>query len=251
VFGPRAKFWASNVDGTQNVLDAARAAGCKRVVHVSTEAVLIGGPQLINADESWPLPKHPLGLYPETKGEAERRVLAANRDGLETVIVRPRFIWGADNPVLTRIAQAVHDGKFAWIGGGRHLTSTCHVRNVCEGALAAAERGRPGGVYFLTDGAPIEFRRFMTEMLATQGVTPGDRAVPRWLAYAAGAMIEVIWRLFRIQSEPSLVRTVVPLIGAEVTVRDDLARREIGYAGAMSREAGLDELRSPATSASK
>jgi nucleoside-diphosphate-sugar epimerase len=207
---------------------------------------------MINADESWPLPKHPLGLYPETKGEAERRVLAANRDGLETVIVRPRFIWGAgDTTVLVRIAQAVREGKFAWFSGGRHLTSTCHVTNVCEGTLAAAERGRPGGIYFLTDGPPVEFRGFITQLLETQGVTPSGRSVPRWLAYFLGATMEMIWRLFSLRSEPVLVRTTVCLVGAEVTVRDDLARRELGYRGVVSREAGLGELRSPATSASK
>ena len=55
--------------------------------------------------------------------------------------------------VLPQIEQKVAAGRFAWIGGGRFLTSTCHVRNLAAGALLAAERGRGGEAYFLTDGA--------------------------------------------------------------------------------------------------
>src|SRR5689334_7537644 len=53
-WGARADFLRINVEGTQHVLDAARVAGVRRVVHVSTEAVLIGGPRIVRADETWP-----------------------------------------------------------------------------------------------------------------------------------------------------------------------------------------------------
>src|SRR6185503_8088596 len=93
-WGDRARVEKVNVGGTQNTLDAARKAGVKKFVHVSTEAVLVGGPRMVRADETWPRPKKPLGLYPITKGLAEERVLAANSPQMPTVIVRPRFIWG-------------------------------------------------------------------------------------------------------------------------------------------------------------
>src|SRR5438552_2062082 len=54
-------FYVTNVTGTECLLAAARAAGVGRFVHVSTEAVLVGGPPIINADETWPLPEHPIG----------------------------------------------------------------------------------------------------------------------------------------------------------------------------------------------
>jgi nucleoside-diphosphate-sugar epimerase len=246
-FGRRADFVRINVDGTQRVLDAARAAGAKRVVHVSTEAVLCGT-RIVGVDETAPRAKHPVGLYAETKGLAEDRVLAANRDGLETVIVRPRFIWGrGDTTLLAALGYAVRSGKFAWIAGGHHLTSTCHVRNVCEGTIAAAERGRPGEIYFLTDGAPVEFREFITRMLATQKVTPQDRSIPRWLAGAAGALLETLFTWFRPSGQPPLTRMTVRLIGEEVTVRDDKARRELGYRAHVSVDEGLSELSAAST----
>lgn len=241
--GRRDEMFRVNVEGTQRVLDAARAAGVRRVVHVSTEAVLVGGPPIVRADETWPLPPKPIGLYPTTKGQAEARVRAANGGGLEAVIVRPRFIWGrGDTTVLPKLVETVKNGSFKWIGGGRYLTSTCHVENVVEGLLCAAERGRPGETYFLTDGEPVEFRAFITALLETQGIRPSDGSVPRWVARAGAAVVEGLWSLLG-RANPPLDRTSVRLIGEEVTVSDAKARAELGYTAAKSRDAGLAEMR--------
>jgi len=142
-------FYQTNVVGTENVLEAARKAGVPRLVHVSTEAVLLGGPAIVNVDETRPRPQHPLGMYGRTKGLAEERVLNANSPELSTVIVRPRFIWGkGDTTVLAQLVQTVRSGSFMWINGGYYLTSICHVANVCEGMMLAAERGQGGEIAF-------------------------------------------------------------------------------------------------------
>lgn len=246
-FGDVARIAHINVGGTERVLAAARAAGVPRLVHVSTEAVLVGGPRLVRVDETRPRPRRPIGVYPLTKGLAEERVLAANSPSLATVIARPRFIWGAgDTSVLPVLVEAVRAGRFRWIGGGRHLTSTCHVKNVCAGLIACAERGRGGEIYFLTDGEPVELRGFLTALLQTQGVTPGDGELPYWLARAAAWGAEAVWRLLRRPGEPPVTRSAVRLIGDEVTVDDGKARRELGYAPVVTREAGLAEMRARA-----
>lgn len=236
--GPLAAFMADNVVGTEHVLAAARAAAIRRLVYVSTEAVLADGKPIIRADETWQQPGKPAGPYPFTKGLAETAVVEASGEGLETVVVRPRFIWGkGDTSLLPKIAKAVRRGRFGWLGGGRYLTSTCHVANVVEGTLLAAERGTPGGIYFLTDGAPVEFREFMTRLLATQGVdASGVRDVPRWVArLVAGA---TAW-----MPQPPITRTGLALVGHEVTVDDSKARRDLGYQGKVTIDAGLAEMR--------
>jgi nucleoside-diphosphate-sugar epimerase len=130
-----------------------------------------------------------------------------------------------------------------WFGGGRYRTSTCHVDNVCEGALLAAERGRPGEAYFLTDGPPVEFRDFVTRMLATQGLSvDGVRSIPPAVARFAGAAAETLWSWLPLPGHPPLSRAAVRLIGEEVTVSDAKARRELGYQGRTTREEGLREL---------
>jgi nucleoside-diphosphate-sugar epimerase len=241
-YGRRADFLRVNVDGTQRLLDAARAAGVRRVVHVSTEAVLCGRP-IVGADETTRGPARPIGIYAETKALAEERVRLMNGIHMETVIVRPRFIWGkGDTTLLPELVRSVKAGRFAWIAGGRYRSSTCHVRNVCEGAIAAGLRGRAGETYFLTDGEPSEFRELITRLLATQGVKAPERSLPRWVARAAAAIVEASWPLVGGARQPPLTRMMVRLIGEEVTVSDAKARRELGYTGAVTVDEGLAEL---------
>ncbi len=224
--------------GTENMLAAARAAGVSRFVHVSTEAVLADGKPIIRADEKRPIPAKALGAYPLTKGLAEQAVIAANAPGFETVVVRPRFVWGkGDTNLLPEFVDAVKAGKFGWVSGGRYLTSTVHVDNVVEGLLLAAERGTPGQIYFLTDGAPVEFRDFITKLLATQGIDAGTRNIPRWLARTVVTLTS--W-----MKKPPLTKTAFALMAHEVTVDDSKARRELGYTGAKTIDAGLAEMRS-------
>ena len=242
-WGPLGEFFRVNVEGTQHVLDAAKAAGVARLVHVSTEAVLVGGGPIVRADETRPLPANAFGGYPISKGLAEECVLAANSPSFATVIVRPRFIWGrGDTVLLPRLADATKKGQLVWFSGGRYLTSTCHVRNVCEGILCAAAAGRPGEIYFLTDGEPVEFRAFVTDLLRTQGIEPTERSLPFGVAYAAAGALEAAWRWLPLRGQPPITRAALRLIGEEVTVVDAKARREIGYVSHVSRAQGLREL---------
>jgi nucleoside-diphosphate-sugar epimerase len=243
MWGDRREVERVNVGGTERVIASARATGVKKLVHVSTEAVLVGGRPIVRADESWPRPAHPIGLYPLTKGMAEERVLAANGGALTTVIVRPRFIWGPNDSILPKISESVKRGVFKWIGGGHHLTSTCHVDNVVHGMLLAAERGVGGQIYFLTDGEPVEVRAFLTALLATTGVDASAGDLPRWMARAASVVLELVWKTLRLSGKPPVTRAEVRLIGEEVTVVDEKARRELGYAPVLTRDEGLEQLR--------
>lgn len=242
-WGRERDFHRINVLGTERVLAAARAARVPRFVHVSTEAVLFDGRPIHRADESRPLPVRPLGPYARSKGRAEVIVLAAAAPGFATIIVRPRLVWGVgDTSVLPKFVAAVRAGRFRWIDHGKYPTSTCHVRNVCEGLLGAAERGRPGRVYFVTDGAPVEFREFLTALLRTQGVDPGTRSLPRAVAWPLAWATEHAWSVLRLGGAPPIDRGALATVGQEVTVDDSRARRELGYVGAVSREAGLAAL---------
>lgn len=236
-------FVRDTVQGTVNVVEAARRAGVRRLVHVSTEAVLADGSAIVDADETRPLPQRPNGFYPRSKAMAERHVVDSNGDGLQTVVVRPRFIWGkGDTTLLPKLAASARSG-WVWFGGGGHRTSTCHIRNVSAGIRAALQRGRGGEVYFLTDGAPVVFREFITALIRSQGVDPGGRTAPLWLADALAAVSEAIWRVLRLKGEPPITRTAVNLFFREVTVNDAKARNELGYRPVISVDEGLQELR--------
>lgn len=244
MWAPRAEMYEANVRGTENVLEAARAAGVKRLVHLSTEAVLVDGTPLVKANETWPIPARHIGDYPSTKAEAERRVVSVNSADFTTVVVRPRFIWGHGDTsaVLPGLVDAVRTKRFRWFSGGHYLTSTCHVVNCVEGTLLAAEKGRGGEAYFLTDGEPVVFRDFVTALLKTQGVDPGTRSVPFGVAAVLATVGDLAWGTLGLPGRPPLTRAELLLVGREVTVSDEKARTELGYEGRMTRDAGLREM---------
>ena len=93
-WGSREEFERGNVQGTANALRACREAGVRRFVHVGTEAALLAGQPLVQVDETAPLRPDSPALYSATKARAEQLVLDAGREGMETVVVRPRFVWG-------------------------------------------------------------------------------------------------------------------------------------------------------------
>jgi nucleoside-diphosphate-sugar epimerase len=243
-FGPWPEFVAGNVEGTRNVLRACRAAGVGRAVHVSTEAVLMHGQPLVAVDESYPLAFRSPAPYSRSKALGEQVVLEESRDGLEVMIVRPRFVWGrGDTTLLPLFVEGTRSGQFRWVGGGRHLTSTTHVDNTVEGLLAAAEHGRGGRAYFVTDGAPVVFRDFVGEMIATQGVTPPSGNVPAPVARALAAAGETAWKLLPLPGAPPLTRFASWVASHECTIDDHRARAELAYAPVISREEGMRELR--------
>jgi nucleoside-diphosphate-sugar epimerase len=244
-WGRREDFERGNVQGTRNALAAARQAGARRFVHVGTEAALLAGDPLIEVDEHAPLRFDSPALYASTKAHAEEAVIEANRNGLQTVVIRPRFVWGrGDTTLLPLMAKMVRSGRWAWIGGGRHRTSTTHVDNVVHALMLGAERGAPGGVYFVTDGEPVVFRDFVSRLLATQGVTPPDRSLPLGVARAAAAAGETAWRVLPLPGRPPITRFGVWVSALETTIDITRARTELGYEPVTTIDEGLEGLQS-------
>ena len=243
-WGTRQEFENVNVAGTASVLQACAEAGVRRFVHVGTEAALLAGRPLVDVDETTPLRPDSPALYSSTKAKAEALVLGANRDGFETVVVRPRFVWGrGDTTLLPTMSQMVEAGRFAWIGGGRHLTATTHVDNTVEGLILGAQRGTPGNAYFVTDGDPVVFREFVSELLRTQGLEPPDRNIPAPVAGTLAAAGEMAWRVLPLPGRPPLTRFAYWVSSQECTIRIDKARTQLGYNPVKTRERGLAELR--------
>ncbi len=243
-WGSREQFERVNVSGTANVLKASAEAGVRRLVHVSTEAVLLAGKPLVNVDESAPLRPDSPALYSSTKARAELLVRDASRGAFETVVVRPRFVWGrGDTTLLPTMLALVRDGRFAWVGGGHHRTSTTHVDNVIEGLMLGATRGASGNVYFVTDGEPVVFREFVGDLLATQGVEVPTRSLPAPVVHAATVACETAWRVLPLSGNPPLTRFTYWVGAQECTINIAKAREQLGYEPVRTIADGLEELR--------
>jgi nucleoside-diphosphate-sugar epimerase len=250
--GELATLRRNNIDGTIAVARAAAAAHCRRLVFVSSEAVLFGAP-IVNADERTPIPDAThlaaggANSYSVTKREAERWLLSeAATLGLEVVIVRPRLLWGRDDTTVTpQLVALGRSGLLALLGGGGARTSSCHVDNACEALVCAATRGRAGEIYFATDGPPVPAAQFYRALVvAASGRAPrlGVGTLPVALASALAAAGQAVATATAGRLRAPLTFADVCAFGREVSVRDAKARRELGYAPRTRRAQGLADV---------
>ena len=242
-WGTPDEFWSTNVGGTAQLLETSKQAGVSRFIHMSTEAVLFHGTHMRDLDESLPYPAYTPFLYPETKAAAETLVLAANEIGFTTIVLRPRFVWGpGDTTIMPVVKKAVKRGMYMWINGGQAKTSTTHTANVVHAAELALTRGRGGQTYFITDEGVTTVREFLTALLGTEGIQLPNLSIPGSVARALGWLIEKVWRLLKLRSEPPLTHFAAAMASSDCTIRIDKARSELGYAPIITRGQGLTEL---------
>jgi nucleoside-diphosphate-sugar epimerase len=239
-WGPKDAWYKSNVLGTQAVLDAAKAAGVKRFIHIGTEAAICQGQHIDGADESYPLAPNSPYPYCATKAQAEIRVRAANTPDFTTIILRPRVIWGpGDTTLLPSVADMVKAGKFTWIDGGRARTSTIHIDNLVHAIELSLTKGRGGEAYFILDDGEISMKAMISAMADTIGLKLPDKSAPSWLLDGVAALCESIWRLFNLKSEPPITRHVVMVMKCDCVLDGSKAHGELGYTPVVSREQAL------------
>jgi len=249
-FGPLKGFWAINVDGTKQLLAAAKQAGVKRFIHIGTEASIFYGQHMADIDETEPLAFTSPYPYSRTKAFAEKAVLEANEpDGsFTTLSVRPRLVWGpGDKTVLPAILAMVDAGKFMWLDGGHMLTSATHIDNLVHGITLALTKGTGGEAYFVTDDKNMAMRDFLSALVATKGVQIPDKSAPGWLVGLMAHMAEGIWKIFGLKSMPPLTRFTIDMTRRECTIRIDKAKADLGYEPVIHTEDAFTQLRAQET----
>lgn len=247
-WGAHEDYRSTNVDGTQNVLDAARSAGVERVIYTSTPSVVIGAEGVTaGADASLPYPDRYLSSYGPTKAEAERRVLAANGDGLATVALRPHFIFGPHDPqVVARVVARAREGRLAQIGDGTNRVDVTYLDNCVDAhveahdALTAADVACAGRAYFLGQEEPVELWSFVAQLLEGFGAPPVKRKLSLRAAYALGATLEGAYRVFGRAAEPPLTRMAAIMLGTDHWFDHAAAERDFGWRPRVSIQDGLE-----------
>ena len=244
-WGPWSAYQAVNVAGTKRLLTAAKDAGVRRFVHVGTEAALFHGQHMRDIDETYPLAPNSPFPYSATKARAEALVVGANdpANGFETIVIRPRLVWGeGDKTVLPVVKAMAEAGRFAWIDGGRAMTSTTHIDNLVAALDLALTNGKAGEAYFVVDCPPVMFRDFLGPYLKSAGVDLPGKSVPGALVRSIANIAEPLFRIARSSSPPPITRFVAHIMSRDCTINDARARAELGYQPVITRTDGLARL---------
>ncbi len=231
---PEAVYNRINVEGTRKLLAALPVGSKVRVLHVSTPGVL-GTTAREAAAEN--LPYAPNNPYERSKAAAERIALESSARGLSVMIARPGFIYGPGDHHVLKLFQAVRDGKFFYIGGGRHLCHPTYIDDVVDGLVACLEAGRMGEVYHITGPRPVTFRELGETIASALGVRPPWLNVPAWSATAGAACLEIAARL--LGKTPPLSRTGVDFFSGDRVFSWQKAHQELGYTPTHELPAGV------------
>ncbi|MEE8107073.1 MAG: NAD-dependent epimerase/dehydratase family protein [Planctomycetota bacterium] len=248
VWGPAGEYERANVLGTDHVLAACCAHGIQRLVYTSSPSVAFHGEDQEGTDESQDYPDSFLCHYPRTKAIAEKRVLEANGADLATVVLRPHLIWGPGDPHLVpRIVERARAGRLRLLGGGNKLVDSVFVDNAADAHLLAADRLAPespiaGRTYYVTQGEPIPMRELIGRILKAAGLPPETRSVSAGVAYAAGAVLETLFRMVGAKNEPPMTRFVARQLSTAHWFDLAAARSDLGYDPAVSLDEGMERL---------
>lgn len=221
------EMYRSNVEGTKNLLLAARRSGVERVVYTSTVGC-IGFEEGKLANEDSPVNLEQMaGHYKRSKFLAEVEALRFAREGFPVVIVNPTAPVGDHDFKPTPTGKTIVDflrGEMpAYLDTGLNLVD---VRSIAQGHLLALEKGKAGERYIL--GCENLTLRQILERIGAQSNRKAPKIrIPYAVAYLA-ALASTGWAELSGQ-EPRVPLEAVKMAGKKMWVTCDKAKRELGY----------------------
>lgn len=220
-------MFESNVDGTRNLLAAARDTGVERVVYTSTVGC-IGMPQDRPGDETSPVGIADMtGAYKRSKWMAEQVALDFAKSGFPIVIVNPTAPVGDHDfkptPTGKIIVDFLRKGMPAYLDTGLNVVD---AMDVAQGHLLAFERGRPGERYIL-GSENLTLRGIFQHLSQLSGLPAPTVRIPYAVAYAAG-VVSTAWASVT-GSDPRAPLDGVRMARKKMWVSHAKASSELGY----------------------
>ncbi len=216
-----------NVEGTRNLLAAAKNEGVERIVYTSSVTAVGICPERGIGDESMTVdPAHAVGHYKKSKILAEQEVMRWVKKGLPIVIVNPAAPIGPGDVKPTPTGRIVLEylrGKmFGYLDTGLNVIA---VDDVAEGHVAALVQGRIGQRYILGN-RNMTLREIFGILENISGIAAPRWKIPYGLALAAGAVSQTISRITG--KDPMATVDAVRMSKKKMYFDSSLAVRELG-----------------------
>ncbi|WP_024476182.1 NAD-dependent epimerase/dehydratase family protein [Arthrobacter sp. CAL618] len=243
--GAAADFEAVNVEGTRRLLDAARGAGVRDFVFISSPSVAHVGTSIVGQAATDATPEKVLGNYAQTKAKAELIALAANSDSFRVAAVRPHIVWGpGDTQLVERVLQRARAGRLPVLDAGTALVDTTYVDNAAEAIAAALARmdQMAGLAVVVTNGEPRPIGELIAGICRAGGVHPPRWSVPGRVARVAGSLVEFVWQRSGADGEPPMTRFLAEQLSTAHWFDQRRTRDLLGWTPGVSLDEGLARL---------
>ncbi|PCI37199.1 MAG: NAD-dependent dehydratase [Elusimicrobia bacterium] len=230
-------MFETNVNGTVNVLRAAAEAGAKRIVYCSSVAAIRPPRDSAASTESdfYESDEDIVGFYKKTKWRAERAALSLAHEGLPIVIVNPAAPIGPRDikptPTGKIIVDFLNRKMPSYIDTGLNVVD---VRDVANGHLLAAEKGKIGERYIL-GGENLTLKEILDTLAHLTGLKAPRFKTPYSIAWMIGAADSLRLSLFG--GTPVAPLDAVRMARYRMFYNASKARRDLGFSSRPSREA--------------
>ncbi|GAA1354747.1 NAD-dependent epimerase/dehydratase family protein [Arthrobacter koreensis] len=247
--GEWSEFQATNIDGTRILLDAARAAGVRDVVFVSSPSVAHFGEPIAGAGAGTADPERARGHYARSKAAAELLALAADSREFRVAAIRPHIVWGpGDTQLVERVMDRARSGRLPLLDGGAALIDTTYLDNAASAIARALPRMEQahGQALVVTNGQPRMVREMISGICAAAGIPAPALSVPGWLARSAGSVIEKAWLAAGsrglVEDEPPMTRFLAEQLSTSHWFDQRHTREVLDWEPEVSVEEGMARL---------
>ena len=233
---PDSIYWDVNVEGTRNVMQAAKQNGVEKVVYCSTQGVH-GHVEVTPGDENAPIA--PADTYQLTKYEGEMITLEFGDRGLDVVILRPTAIYGPGDPGRwLMLYRMVTTGRFLMFGDGKTNYHPVYIDNLIDAfELASLKNGTSGGTYIIGDELYYPLNELVTLVAGAIDINVRVIHLPFWPLWLGAAATEAAFKPIGVQ--PPIFRRRVDWFRQNRAFDIGKARRELGYAPKVPLAEGL------------
>lgn len=233
---PETYYWDVNVEGTRKILEAAQAAGVRKLIYCSTCGVH-GNVDHPPGGEDAPI--QPADYYQRTKYEAEPLVQSYFQKGMKTVTLRPAAIYGPGDPErFFLIFKRVAGGTFPMFGNGKTLYHPLYIDNLVDAFMLAMQEGKgDGGAYLIADEDYLEIEDLVRRVAKALGTPVRIPHYPVMPLVATGHVLEFVCKPFKIT--PPIFPRRVDWYRQNRAFRIDRAKRDLGYVPRIGIDEGL------------
>lgn len=229
-----------NVEGTKNLLDAARDAKIKRFIFVSSLAVLGMRDHHGTPADS---PYHKSGdSYIDTKIDSEKMAMEYYKNyGLPVTVVRPGFVFGPrDNKLIPRLSERLGKKQFMFVGSGKNKINAVYIENLTDAIILAARNDKAvGQIYNVTNDSGMTLEGLVLKIVDIWRFETPKKHIPKALAYLVCHVLTAFARLTKAKEPPYITKTRIKFLSLNLDFDIAKTKRDLGYNPRFSIEEGL------------